>query len=73
LKRRQQIVNKYFNKRAKFVDFDVDEKMLLWDPTQAERGSHNKFKKLWLGPFKITYVLGTNSYMFKDMDEHLLS
>jgi hypothetical protein len=69
LKRRQQTVKKYFNKRAKSVDFKVDEKVLLWDSSHAERGRHTKFQKLWLGPFKIAYVLGTNSYLLKDMDE----
>jgi len=32
-----------------------------------------KFKKLWLGPFKIAFVLGTNSYILKDLQEQLFS
>jgi hypothetical protein len=51
----------------------VDEKVLLWDSAHAERGRHSKFQKLWLGPFKIASVLGTNSYLLKDMDERLFS
>jgi hypothetical protein len=73
LKRRQQTIKKYFNKRDKYVDFKVDEKVLLWDSSHAERGTHSKFQKMWLGPFKIAYVLGTNSYLLKDMDERLFS
>jgi hypothetical protein len=69
LKRRQQTVKKYFNKRAKTVEFKIDDKVLLWDSAHAERGRHSKFQKLWLGPFKIASILGTNLYLLKDMDE----
>jgi hypothetical protein len=33
----------------------------------------SKFQNLWLGPFKITFVLGTNSYILKDLQERLFS
>jgi hypothetical protein len=32
-----------------------------------------KFQKLWLGPFKITFVLGKNTYIMKDLQERLFS
>jgi hypothetical protein len=31
------------------------------------------FQNLWLGPFKITFVLGTNSYILKYLQERLSS
>jgi transposase InsO family protein len=43
IKRRKQIVKKYFNKRAKVVEFKIDEKVLLWELAHAERGGHSKF------------------------------
>jgi hypothetical protein len=61
------------NKSAKDVIFKVNEKVLLWDSTHANRGRHSKFKKLWLGPFKIAFVLGANSYLIKDLEERLFS
>jgi hypothetical protein len=73
LKRRQQTVKKYFNKREKTIEFKIDDKVLLWDSSHAERGRHSKFQKLWLGPFKIAFILDTNSYLLKDMDERLFS
>jgi hypothetical protein len=73
IKRRQQIVKKYFNKSVKTIKFKVDEKVFLWDSTHADRGRHSKFQKLWLGPFKIAFVLGTNSYILKDLHERLFS
>jgi hypothetical protein len=69
LKRRQQILKKYFKKREKTVEFKIDDKVSLWDSAHDERGRHSKFQKLWLGPFKITSILGTNSYLLEDMDE----
>jgi hypothetical protein len=69
IKRRQKTVTKYFNKSTKDVRFKVNEKVLLWDSTHPERGRHSKFQKLWLGPFKISFVLGANSYLLKDLEE----
>jgi hypothetical protein len=69
MKRRQQTVKKYFNKREKDVEFKINEKLLLWDLAHAERGRHSNFQKLWLGHFKIYFILGTNAYLPKDMDE----
>jgi hypothetical protein len=73
IKRRQQTVKKYFNKRAKVVKFKVNEKDLLWDSAHADKGRHSKFQKLWLGPFKITCVLDANSYLLKDLEDRLFS
>jgi hypothetical protein len=73
LKGRKKIVKKYFNKLEKSNEFKIDNKVLLWDSTHAERGRHSKFKKLWLGPFKIAFILGMNSYLLKDLEEQLFS
>ena len=62
-------MKKYFNKWEKTVEFKIDDKVLRWDSSHAERGRHSKFQKLWLGSFKIASILGTNLYLLKDMDE----
>jgi transposase InsO family protein len=69
IRRRQQTVKKYFNKNVKDIKFKVNEKVVLWDSTHVDRGRHSKFQKLWLGPFKIAFVLGANSYILKDLQE----
>ena len=71
IKRRQQIVKKCFKKSFKTVKFKINEKVLPWDSTHVDRGRHSKFQKLWLDPFKITFVLGENSYILKDLQEQL--
>jgi hypothetical protein len=73
IKRRQQIVEKYFKKSVKTVNFNVNEKVFLWDLSHTDRGLHSKFQKLWLGPFKIAFVLSTNYYILKDLQERLFS
>jgi hypothetical protein len=73
IKRRHQIVKKYFNKSVKTIKFKVNEKVLLWDSAHVDRGRHSKFQKLWLGPFKIAFVPGENSYILKDLQERLFS
>jgi hypothetical protein len=73
IKRRQQIVKRYFNKSVKVVKFKVTEKVLWWDSSHADIGRHSKFQKLWLGPFKIVFFPGTNSYIPKDLQERLFS
>jgi hypothetical protein len=47
----------------------VNEKVLLWDSTHADKGRHSKFQNVWLGPFKITFFFGANSYILKDLQE----
>jgi hypothetical protein len=73
IKRRQQIVKRYFNKSAKAVKFKVNEKELMWDSAHADRGRNSKFQKLWWGPFKIAFVMCANSYILKDLEERLFS
>jgi hypothetical protein len=43
IKRRQQTIMKYFNKSVKTVKFKVNEIVMLWDSTHADRGRHSKF------------------------------
>jgi hypothetical protein len=67
LKKRQQTVKKYFDKKAKSAIFKVDDKVLLLDAAHVKKGKHSKFQKLWLGPYKIASIIGNNSYLLKDV------
>jgi hypothetical protein len=73
IKRRKKTVKKYFNKSAKTVKFNVNEKKILCDSAHANKGRQSKVQKLWLGPFKIAFVLVTNSCILKDLQEWLFS
>jgi hypothetical protein len=58
IKRRQQSIKKYFNKSVKAVKFKVNEKVLLWDSTHADRGRHSKFQKLLTPKIAPSFWLG---------------
>jgi hypothetical protein len=60
MRKRKQTVQKYFGKKDKSIVFKVDDKVLLWDASHAEKGKQSKFQKLWLGPYKISFVIGNN-------------
>ena len=52
LKKHQQIVKSWFDKR--FVgkkDFEIGDLVLKWDKLNETKGKHSKFQKPLLGPF----------------------
>jgi hypothetical protein len=73
LRKKQQYVTKYFDKKDKSTIFEANEKVLLWDFAHDDKGKQSKFHKLWLGPYKIASVIGNNSYLLKDLDKRLFS
>jgi len=73
LRKRKQTIKKYFDKNSISAIFKVNDKVLLWDVSHVEKGKHSKFQKLWLGPYKITSIVGNNSYFLKDMEERFFS
>ena len=58
-------------KISKNVNFTIDQKVLLWDTTHANKGKQQKFQILCTGPFKISVVVGPNPYHVKDLNESM--
>ena len=49
----------WFDKhKAGNKEFEVGDLVLKWDHTHDEKGKHNKFQQLWVGPFEIAENLG---------------
>jgi hypothetical protein len=71
LKKRQQTVKKYFDKKTKSFTFTNGEKVLLWDYAHVDKDKHSKFQNLWIDPYIITFIVGNNSYLLKDKDGQL--
>jgi hypothetical protein len=40
----------------------------MWDQRHEKPGKHGKFNKLWLKPYKIEYVSGSNSFYLSHLD-----
>jgi hypothetical protein len=45
----------------------------MWDSTHVDTEKHSNFQKLWMGPFKVAFVMRENSYILKDLQERLFS
>jgi hypothetical protein len=73
LNKRQQSIKKYFDKKAKTTTFGVGQKVFLWDFANANKGKHSTFYKLWLGPYLVGFVFGSNYYLLKDEKGRIFS
>ena len=45
-----------FDKKVKTNIFKTGELVLKWDAARQEKGKHDKFDALWIGPLVITVV-----------------
>ena len=64
----QDKVKKNFDKSSKPRSFQKGDTVLLWDKRREKSGKHGKFDSLWLGPFIIYDIVGTNSFLLNNMD-----
>jgi hypothetical protein len=68
LQKKQDIVKRSFDKRATMVNYKVGDDVLLSDKAHEAPSKYRKFDYLWLGPYKIYEVLGTNAFRLKTLD-----
>eukprot|EP00253_Pinus_taeda_P003239 PITA_03239 len=54
----QERIKKIYDRKAKVDTFQLDEVVLRWDARHEDKGKHNKFEKLWKGPYKIAAYRG---------------
>jgi hypothetical protein len=46
--------------------------VLKWDAPRHNRGKHNKFESLWIGPFKISETGRNNTYRLQNLEGDLV-
>lgn len=63
----QAVVKWWFEKRAKIKAFRISDLVLLWDKAGEKKGNHQKFDKLWLGPYQIAEILGGNAFILNTL------
>jgi hypothetical protein len=68
LQKKQDIIKRSFDKRATMVNYKVGDNVLLWDKAHEAPSKHHKFDSLWLSPYTIYEVLGTNAFILKTLD-----
>jgi hypothetical protein len=49
---RQQRIKQAFDRKNSKEDFQLGDLVLKWDAPKQDRGKHNKFEALWIGPSK---------------------
>ena len=62
LKRSLDLQEKYYNRRPKYVEFNVGELVLLSTRKSNMKGTPGKLKKRFVGPFKIEQRIGQRAY-----------
>jgi hypothetical protein len=61
-----------FEKHTKDDDFKVDDLVLKWDARNEDKGKHEKFDHLWLGPFRIVAYQGRNCFFLQELNGNLI-
>jgi hypothetical protein len=64
----QQRIKQVFNKKSKKEWFQIGDLVLKWDAPKKDKGKHDKFEALWVGPFKIFEVFSNNTYRLQDLE-----
>lgn len=57
-----------FEKRESQRKFKVNDPVLLWNARAEEKGKHDEFEALWLGPYVVVEKNSEDSYFLMDMD-----
>jgi hypothetical protein len=64
----QQRIKQVFDKKAKKERFQLGDLVLKWDAPKQDKGKHDKFEALWIGPFRISEVFSNNTYRLRDLE-----
>jgi hypothetical protein len=69
----EQLVDKAYDhqlkiKKVKKEDFQLGNLVLKWDAPRQDKGKHDKFKALWIGPFKISEVFPNNTFKLQNIE-----
>lgn len=63
----QGVVKRWFDRQAKIKAFRISDLVLYWDKAHEKRGEHDKFDKLWKGPYQISEILEENAFRLKTL------
>ena len=64
----QQKIKQVFDKKAKKERFQIGDLVLKWDAPKQDKGKHNKFEALWIGPFIISETFSNNTYRLRGLE-----
>ena len=61
-----------YDRRKITKKFQNGDLVLMWNAKIEDKGKHGKFDPIWLGPYLIESTWGDDSYIIKDLSEHIL-
>jgi hypothetical protein len=64
----QHKIKKAFDRKARKEDFQLGDSVLKWDVPRQDRGKHNKFEALWIGPIKSFETGQNNTYRLQTLE-----
>ena len=57
-----------FDNSTRPGSFQVGDIVLRWDKRREKPGKHGKLDNLWLGPYIIDEIVGTDSFYLNDLE-----
>jgi hypothetical protein len=64
----QQRIKHAFDRKNNKDVFQLGDLVLKWDAPKKDRGKHNKFEALWIGPFKFSEIYPNNTYRLRNLE-----
>ena len=61
-----------YNRKTTNRKFDMGDMVLLWNARKEEKGKHEKFDPILLGPYMIHGNKGEDSYYLKELSSYIL-
>jgi hypothetical protein len=68
MEKNQEKVKGTFDRKERKRDFNKVEQVLMWDKRREKPGMHHKFDSLWLGPYKIEEISGSDSFYLSTIE-----
>ena len=68
LEAHEKKIKSIFDKKEKVDNFQVGDWVLKWDAVTQDKGKHDKFDSLWIGPFVIAQVNQNNTFKLKILE-----
>ena len=64
----QERVKGTFDQRTRDVKFGIGDIVLLWDKLKEKLGKHGKLEKIWMGPYRVSSIVGKGSIYLETLD-----
>ena len=66
-------IKERFDRNIKDSTFSMGDMVLRWDARNEQKGKHENFDNLWLGPFIVSKFLENNTFVLQTLEGEELS